>query len=302
MNAAIIIVTHNRLEMLKNCLQAARCQGAGTVYVVDNASTDGTGEYLQTASFRDELTPVVTLTQASNLGSAAGFGIGLDQAVQDGHDWLWLMDDDVAALPGSLENLVRKGHELGPCCIVPAKLCADGRLFDYEYKVSRKTLRRRRISSLGKELEAGALIPSNSGNFEGMLLHRDVALATGKPESAFFMCWDDSFYGMRIAEHFPNYYFNSPCLRKQRDKERLRIGKRAFYASSLFSRNCFLRNYKHVLAYLENTGELSPLAWLVYAWEVGKALAITMIFERDLKGGAKLLKTAISKSVGSMGL
>lgn len=286
MSCAIVIVTHNRLSMLCVCLKAALAQGADSVFVVDNASGDGTGSYLKKMAAMHACLKV--LPQAENLGSSGGFAAGIAAACGAGHEWLWLMDDDVEPLPGALAALLARAKKLGPCCLVPAKLCSDGRTFDYEYLISRKTLRRRRVSSLGR-LAPDALVPANSGNFEGLLTHRDVVNRVGLPERDFFICWDDAFFGMKAAERFPNYYLNRFCLKKQVDKEKLVIGGKAWLGSSLISRRYFLRNYRAVMRYLRVRGELSSLAYWQYAWEVAKALGITMFVERNPKGMLGLL-------------
>lgn len=299
MSCAIVIVTHNRLPMLRVCLGAALAQGADAIYVVDNDSSDGTGGFLQKMA---ALHPCLkTLPQAANLGSSGGFAEGMACAHADGHDWLWLMDDDVKPLPGGLEALLGQAEKIGPCCMAPAKLCHDGRVFDYEYHISRGTLRRKRVSSLGK-LAQDALLPANSGNFEGMLVHRDVISHAGLPEKEFFICWDDAFFGMKAAETFPNYYFNHVCLQKQADKERLVMGGKAWLGSSLFSRMHFLRNYRAVMRYLAERGELSALAYGVYAWEICKALGVTLLVEHDLKGMRRLLASLKDKADIARGL
>lgn len=46
---AVVVVTYNRLELLKECLKQVENQTvpAQKIIVVDNASTDGTAEYLR---------------------------------------------------------------------------------------------------------------------------------------------------------------------------------------------------------------------------------------------------------------
>ena len=49
-NVTAIVVTYNRLPLLKQCLAALRAQTVQgfTVLLVDNASTDGTADYIKT--------------------------------------------------------------------------------------------------------------------------------------------------------------------------------------------------------------------------------------------------------------
>lgn len=287
---AIVIVTYNRRAMLERTLAACLGEPAQSIIVVNNASTDGTREYLDELAGREPRVRPRHL--ARNTGGAAGFAEGLGLAHRAGHEWFWLMDDDVEPVPGGLASLLACASKLGaPCCLYPAKVCADGRLFDFEYKISRRTLRRWRVSSLGP-LPSGALVPSNSGNFEGAFLHRDVVGHIGLPDGRFFISWDDAFYGLRAAEHMKCAYFATVCLRKQMDKERLALGGKGFLSSTLFSRWHFLRNYWEVMRYLKAGQELSPLAYARYGYEFFKAAAITALIDRDPRGVGRLFQAA----------
>ena len=44
---AIVIVTYNRLEIFKKCMKKIENQNIADVLIIDNASTDGTREYIK---------------------------------------------------------------------------------------------------------------------------------------------------------------------------------------------------------------------------------------------------------------
>ena len=97
-----VVVTFNRLEMLQRQLQRlAEVPELDEVLVVDNASTDGTGEWLRTQ-------PVTAETLAENTGGAGGFSHGLERAVESGADLVWLMDDDGLPEPDCLKLLLER--------------------------------------------------------------------------------------------------------------------------------------------------------------------------------------------------
>lgn len=110
MRIAAIVVTYNRLDDLKNCVQSLRHQTYRDfdIVVVNNGSTDGTRAYL------DCLSDIVVIHQ-SNLGGAGGFYAGQKYAYENGYDWVWMMDDDGIADERELEELVKNvalGHYL----------------------------------------------------------------------------------------------------------------------------------------------------------------------------------------------
>ena len=99
-----VVVTFNRLDMLRRQLaRLAEVPELDEVLVVDNASTDGTGEWLRTQ-------PVTAELLTENTGGAGGFSRGLELAVDRGADLAWLMDDDGLPAADCLARCV-----LDPC-------------------------------------------------------------------------------------------------------------------------------------------------------------------------------------------
>ena len=100
-NIAAVVVTYNRLELLRQCVEALRTQTSSCdILIVDNASTDGTDQWL--ASQPD----LHYRNTGSNLGGAGGFNFGMRWAVEAGYDYVWVMDDDTLPQPDALEKLL----------------------------------------------------------------------------------------------------------------------------------------------------------------------------------------------------
>jgi GT2 family glycosyltransferase len=284
---AAVIVTYKRPEMFSLTLQNCLAQSdALHVFVVDN-TPDGEGNDVEAlidrmSNFDGRIT---YLRPGKNLGGAGGFALGMRTAYERGFAWLWIMDDDVVPLPGALTALLAHGG--GVRCIYPAKYCADGRLFAFEGRISRRTLWRTRVHKMPA---ASGETEVNSGNFEGAFIHREVIDTIGFPEAEFFLTWDDTFFGMRAAEHFRCIYITTVCMQKQLDKERLRLCGKALLTSTVFTRYYFFRNYCFVMAYLRKSGELNPLAYLLYGILLTKAFLLTAIVDRSYSGVVKVLK------------
>ena len=83
---AVVVVTHNRADLLVGMLDglAAQTRRPDAVVVVDNASTDRTGEVL---AARTDL-PLQVITQ-DNLGGAGGFHRGVRAAYDAGWRCSW---------------------------------------------------------------------------------------------------------------------------------------------------------------------------------------------------------------------
>lgn len=94
-----VIVTCNRLTMLKTVLAQTLAQNFSAVVVVNNASQDGTGNWLDT-----QTDPRLhCLHETVNSGGAGGFARGMDYAAHHtGCDWLVCFDDDAWPQPDAL--------------------------------------------------------------------------------------------------------------------------------------------------------------------------------------------------------
>ncbi len=101
-NLAAVIVTFNRLEKLKETLEHTFAEPFHSVVVVNNASTDGTREWLDAQT--DERLHVIHSEQ--NEGGAGGFHRGFKYAAFDlpEADWLVAFDDDAYPEPGTVEK------------------------------------------------------------------------------------------------------------------------------------------------------------------------------------------------------
>lgn len=99
-----VVVTCNRCELLKMSIEGLLKQTyrLNKIIVVNNASTDGTKEYLD--SLQNE--QVVVIHKEQNEGGAGGFYYGMKSAYEIGCDFVWIMDDDTICAEDSLEKLM----------------------------------------------------------------------------------------------------------------------------------------------------------------------------------------------------
>lgn len=105
---SIVILTHNNLSYTKECLDAlTQTTENHEVVVVDNASTDGTAEYLKAVEAERSDTKVVL--SGTNAGFAAGCNLGVAAAT---HEAICLLNNDTVPLDGWLDAL-RAAYEPG---------------------------------------------------------------------------------------------------------------------------------------------------------------------------------------------
>lgn len=111
MKTLAVIVTHNRCTLLGRCVDHLQSQiyPPSAILVINNASADGTVEMLERRN-------VPFVTQA-NVGSAGGWHRGIQHAIDQGFDAVWLMDDDGFPDSGALAAL--------QVALVPGVACAS---------------------------------------------------------------------------------------------------------------------------------------------------------------------------------
>jgi len=97
-----IVVSFNRLARLEQCVESLRSQThkPDTILVVDSSTQPEVRAWL-------DAQPDVTKLYAQNAGSAGGMHRGMTWALAHDMDWMWLFDDDVAATPDALEQLLQ---------------------------------------------------------------------------------------------------------------------------------------------------------------------------------------------------
>lgn len=194
---AAVVVTYNRLELLKRAISALRAQSVHPdgIIVVNNGSTDNTEAWL------NEQQDLYVIKQ-ENVGGAGGFYTGLKQAYELGYEWIWVMDDDVEADFNCLQALkaeAQKGHF---DILQPNRVIDNTKVWKYSTKFNFNNPFQREglidIDTVTSYKETKRIV---SFPFEGPFIHKNVIAQIGLPDSRFFIWYDDTEYSIRAYKN-----------------------------------------------------------------------------------------------------
>ncbi len=285
----IVVVTYNRARYLAELLEsvAAMSPRPVGVVVVDNCSSDDTAAVVSTFASAMPDGFVHNRRLPANVGGSGGFSAGIEAALDLGAQWMWMMDDDVRVLPSALADLGRWTGEFR--CLHGRRWDNDGTPFFWQARFSERL--GIFYPQLGDVFEKQDVFVTNSGCFEGMMVHRDVVAEVGLPDPRFFLTWDDAVYGWLSSRVTRVAYVNEFVLVRLRPQQSISLGVRHLNDSSDVSRYYVMRNRGYVANYLEAHGALHAVGFaagtfLTFGKEVLRALAV----ERRPRGLVPLVR------------
>lgn len=215
---AAVVVTYNRFELLKTCIESLRAQSRvlDRIIVVNNGSTDGTRSWLDSQSD-------LKVVHQENGGGSFGFHTGIKTAFEMGFDFIWCMDDDVRPRPDCLDVLLKYDSEkVGILC--PARIMNGVVYVNEKLEINlKKPFGNHRIMSVS-DIKEDAPIAIEGMTFEGPLIKRSVVEKIGYPNKDLFLSYDDTDYSLRaVLEGFKVFYVPAAIMDKEFFQESTKV-------------------------------------------------------------------------------
>ena len=194
MTVGVVVVTYNRIELLKECMARVLNQTypVTSVIVVDNNSDDGTKEYLD--SLNDDR--VIVSHERTNLGGAGGFHKALSIASDKGFDYILIIDDDAMIEKNYMKKIIDFADNNPDYNAYAGAVYTQGKIDTYH---------RRRLGS--KLIFWERMIPKSMydrprkielATFCGLVIRGDELRHIGLPVKEYFIWYDDSEFCLRI--------------------------------------------------------------------------------------------------------
>lgn len=194
MKLGVIIVTYNRLELLKECIEACINQTYkfSKILIINNASTDGTDKFLNEITYDN----IEIINSDENLGGAGGFYLGVKNIKECDLDYILLIDDDAIIDENYNEEIVKNIEKNNNSILAYSGTVKTNNQIQYEH---RQHLHKNfEVSnSLQKEYE-NEFFDYELASFCGLYVSMDLINKIGLPRKDFFIWFDDTEYSLRI--------------------------------------------------------------------------------------------------------
>lgn len=202
MKVAALVVTYNRIDLLKECIKALinQSEKVNDIIIIDNDSIDGTREYL--SQINDESFHIKLLNK--NVGGSGGFfeGISFFQR-QLNDDYIWIMDDDTIPERDALSKLKNAANYVGSFGFLASNVrWIDGEPSAVNIPAINSSKWTYTVNSNKDEFYPIL----SSASFVSILIPKKIIDKVGMPIKEFFIWGDDVEYTLRISKRNLSYY------------------------------------------------------------------------------------------------
>ena len=292
-----VVVTYNRLELLKRVITALKSQTipVDKIIVINNGATDGTKEWL------DSQDSLIAIHQ-DNVGGAGGFYRGIKEALTTKADWIWCMDDDVFPTSQCLEQLILHYTAEDKTGILCPKRLMDGKAFISETRKQNLSDPLKYIfdDSLEAEmLNNNETVEIEGMAFEGPLIRREVVECIGLPNKDLFILYDDTDYSYRailagykvkvVSSAIMEKYCHHNTLSKKdtiiRNKWKLKYHFRnTAYFCHKYGKNLFFRYFGTLPFVIDLYGAITYNFFKGHKYSFSDYFMILKMIRRGIKG------------------
>ncbi len=237
-----VVVTYNRKQLLLECLEALikQTRSLEAIYIIDNASSDGTPELLKEKGYINRLPPEILsghwatkstidaqmsppvhkVSSSSdklinpslinihyvriheNTGGAGGFHEGVQRAYKKGYDWLWLLDDDAEPKEDALERSSEYFNDERLSALANLEVDKKGDILHHDrgYFNFSDVFKHVVRPIRGEEINSSKSIEIDHASFVGILISKKAIEEVGYPNKHFFIHYDDVEYCIRLRQ------------------------------------------------------------------------------------------------------
>ena len=203
-NICAVIVTYNRLDKLKKTLACYSNQKLLPKYVivVNNASTDGTEDFLAEWEMKQEEFSKIIITSKENMGGSGGFYLGQQKALNLDADWIMLADDDAYPEPDYLlgmQNYIDT-HNCEKISVVCGIVMERGTSVNIHRTFLRSKWDRNFQVNVPQEYYERGYFEPDFVSYVGIIISKQKLLTVGLVNKDYFIWFDDFEHSCRLRK------------------------------------------------------------------------------------------------------
>ncbi len=188
-----IIVTYNGEKYIEDCLDSLQRQTCQTdILVVDNDSVDHTCETIE-----NRYPQVKLLKLGYNSGFAHANNVGIQYALEQGYEYVLLINEDTVAEQSLVEELLK--HADSKTAVIP-KIYMNGSKTKIWYAAGKLDFEKCRAVNCREEL-ADRVTEVTFMTGCCMFIHADVFREVGLFDENYFMYYEDTDLSLRMYKH-----------------------------------------------------------------------------------------------------
>lgn len=227
----VIVVTYNRLKLLKECLNNIFNQtyNFSKIIIIDNNSNDGTKDFLKGIK-QERKEDINILCLDKNIGGAGGFSTGVQYCIdnfQKELDYLLLIDDDAIIDLKFIETI---NHGLDDNHRAYSGTVITSGNIDVSHRrniVGNITMRSKPVSINEYRKDN---FEYELGSFCGLVVSMEVVSKVAPPRQDFFIWYDDTEYSYRIGKYTRIKNINNAIIDHKTNKDVAgKISWKSFY-------------------------------------------------------------------------
>ncbi len=273
MKIGAVIPTYNRKKLLEEAIDSLLIQTRqpDEIIIINNASTDGTAEMLET-KYKSKVTH---LRLGSNTGSSGGFYYGVKKAMELKCDWVLIIDDDSELYPDSLEKLLANEKFTETTAVLsPLKKDIDGSLlFNRHFGYYDFSIFGYNLKGLSEEDLKKPFIEIDMTSFTGMFINAKAIRQIGLPSDRLFTQREDDDYCFRLRKYGKIYLIPESII-LHKEKANYLVVKRFGHEFRRSRLNVVWKEYygfRNVL-YLFKEGHFPKWRYINFMWYTVKTI------------------------------
>ncbi|SHM95167.1 glycosyltransferase family 2 protein [Flavobacterium xinjiangense] len=295
MKVLTIIVTYNGMDWIDKCLKSI--VGQSEVVVVDNNSSDDTVTYIET-----NFPSVKLLSQTTNYGFGIANNIGINYALQNEADAVFLLNQDAFAQTDCIKKLITAYQQNSYYGIIsPIHLNGNGSAVDYSFL---KIVSPFNASSLVSDLIVGCyskdIYEIYFINAAAWFIPKDVFYKVGGFDPLFFLYGEDDNYCQRVLFHgFKIGIIPNAIIYHDSNNSNYQIGEAGSekyfrqFLNSVYVKYANINTDNHKQLFNFKVYMLKKVIFKVIAFEIEKAKSL---FEKYRKVDVSAIKKSVMRN------